>query len=101
LSEPESRAGAALIRALHPRVSVWFHQPVGVVDQSGGSAGVESRFANILGLPLRAMQRYNGSVVSWQNLSYPGTTAFVVELPTRTDATLRAKALRALLDLER
>jgi len=68
LSEPESRAGAALIRALHPRVS----------------AGVESRFANILGLPLRAMQRYNGSVVSWQNLSYPGTTAFVDGPQTRS-----------------
>lgn len=101
LSEPESRAAAALIRALHPTVSVWFHQPVGVVDESGGSVEVESRFANILGLPLRVMQRYNGSVVSWENLYFPGTTAFVVELPTRTGASLRAKALHALYDLER
>lgn len=101
LSEPESRAAAALIRALHPTLSVWFHQPVGVVDESGGSVQVESRFANILGLPLRTMQRYDGSVVSWENLNYPGTTAFVVELPMRVGASLRTKALRALYDLER
>lgn len=100
LSEPESRAMAALIRKLRPTVSVWFHQPMGVVDESGGSVLVESRFANILGLPLRRMQRYNGSVVSWENTTYPGTTAFVVELPGHASTWFRTRALRALQDLE-
>ena len=58
---------AARIGRVHPTVSVWFHQPVGVVDESGGSVLVERRFATILGLPLERMQRYNGSVVSWEN----------------------------------
>ena len=101
LSEPESRAMALLISRLRPTVSVWFHQPIGVVDQSGGSVLVERRFAKILGLPLRQLQRYNGSAASWENTTYPGTTAFVVELPARASASLRTSALRALLDLER
>ncbi len=37
LSEPESGAMAALIQQLRPTVTVWFHQPEGVVDVSGGS----------------------------------------------------------------
>jgi hypothetical protein len=92
---------AALIRTFRPTVSVWFHQPVGVVDESGGSVLVESRFARILGVMLRRMPRYHGSAVSWENTTYPGTTAFVVELPRRVSASLRTKALRALQDLER
>lgn len=100
LSEPESRAMASLIRALRPTVSVWFHQPVGVVDESGGSIAVESRFAKILGLPLQRLQRYPGSVASWENVSYRGTTAFVVELPRQVSASLRNRALKALRDLE-
>jgi len=86
---------------LRPTVSVWFHQPIGVVDQSGGSVLVERRFAKILGLPLRQLQRYNGSAASWENTAYRGTTAFVVELPARASASLRTSALRGLLDLER
>jgi protein MpaA len=72
LSEPESRAMAKLIGRVHPTVSVWLHRPVGVVDESGGSALVEGCFATILGLPLERMQRYNGSVVSWENTTYQG-----------------------------
>ena len=101
LSEPESRSMAALIRTLRPTVSVWFHQPVGIVDESGGSLAVEIRFAKILGVPLRQMPRYPGSVVSWENLSYPATTAFVVELPRHPSVSFRTRVLRALRDLER
>jgi len=72
LSEPESRAMAALIQTMRPTVSVWFHEPVGIVDESGGSVTVESRFADILGLPLRQMQRYNGRVVSWETSAIRG-----------------------------
>jgi len=101
LSEPESRAMAALIQGLRPTVSVWFHQPVGVIDESGGSVPVESRFAKVLGLPLRRLRRYNGSAASWENTSLPGTTAFVVELPRRVSASLRRRVLGGLRDLER
>lgn len=101
LSEPEAKAMAALIRAVRPTVTVWFHQPVGVVDQSGGSESVERRFAQLLGLPLKRMTRYPGSAASWQNATWPGTTAFVVELPRTVPQALTARAANAIRDLTR
>ena len=81
LSEPESRSLATLIRRVRPQITIWFHQHLGIVDDSGGSTAVERRFATLVGLPLRRLQRYRGSVASWQNHVFPGTTSFVVELP--------------------
>jgi murein peptide amidase A len=81
LSEPESRAAAELIRRVRPSLSIWFHQPLGLVDESGGQVAIERRFASLTGLPLRRLTRYPGSAVGWENHSLPGTTAFVVELP--------------------
>jgi protein MpaA len=83
LSERESRIAARLIRRIRPQVSIWFHQPLDVVDRSGGSASVERRFASLVGLRVRRLRREPGSVVGWENHSFPGTTAFVVELPAR------------------
>ena len=82
LSEPESRFAFTLIRRVHPRVTIWFHQPLGVVDASGGSLRVEQRFANRVGLPVRQLPRYRGSAASWQNHQSSSSTAFVVELPS-------------------
>jgi protein MpaA len=81
LSEPESRIASRLIRRLRPQVSIWFHQHLDVVDSSGGSVAVERRFAALVGLRLVRLPREPGSVVGWENHSFPGTTAFVVELP--------------------
>jgi murein peptide amidase A len=81
LSEPESRAAARLIRRVRPRISIWFHQPLAVVDESGGSVGVERRFSRLAHLPLRRLTRYPGSVAGWEDHALPGSTAFVVELP--------------------
>jgi murein peptide amidase A len=82
LSEPESRIAYRLILRLRPRITIWFHQPLRVVDQSGGSVIVERRYARAVGLPLRRLPRYHGSAASWQNTRLRGTTAFVVELPS-------------------
>lgn len=101
LSEPESRAFVGLVRRVRPTVTVWFHQPVGVVDDSGGSAAIEQRFARLLGEPFRRLQRYAGSAVSWQDTTYVGTTAFVVELPGTVSQDLRRRAVLAVHDLER
>lgn len=81
LSEPETRIARSLILRLRPRVTIWFHQPLGVVDESGGSVAVERRFSRLVGLPLRRLTRYPGSAASWQDQRLPNTTAFVVELP--------------------
>jgi protein MpaA len=81
LSEPESRIAHRLILKLRPAVTVWFHQHMDLVDESGGDVAVQRRFARLVGLDLLRLRRYPGSVVSWQNATLRGTTAFVVELP--------------------
>lgn len=81
LSEPESRIAYRLIRRLRPQVSIWFHQHLDVVDESGGTVAVEDRFADLAGLRLVRLTREPGSAVGWQNHSFPRATAFVVELP--------------------
>lgn len=101
LSEPEATAMAALIRRLRPAITVWFHQPVDVVDLSGGSTAIEQRFAQLLSEPTKRLTTYPGSVTRWQNATFPGTTAFVVELPRTVTPSQAANALTALLDLRR
>jgi protein MpaA len=66
---------------LRPRITIWFHQPLGVVDESGGAVRIERRYAQLAHLPLRRLTRFDGSVASWENARLPGSTAFVVELP--------------------
>jgi protein MpaA len=91
LSEPESRIARALIARLRPQVTIWFHQPLGVVDESGGSLAVERRFARLARLPLRRLTRYPGSAASWQNHRIPHSTAFVVELPPETPSRVEVE----------
>ena len=71
LSEPESQIAHRLILRVRPRVAIWFHQPLGVVDESGGDIRVERRFARLAGLPLRRLARYPGSAVGWQDHRLP------------------------------
>jgi protein MpaA len=81
LSEPEARLAHALILRLRPRLTVWLHQPLAVIDRSGGDVALERRFAAISGLSLRRLPRYHGSAATWENHRLLGATAFVVELP--------------------
>jgi protein MpaA len=81
LSEPESRIAHALILRLKPRLTIWFHQPLGVTDRSGGDVRLERRFAAISRLPLRQLPRYPGSITTWQDVALRPSTGFVVELP--------------------
>ncbi len=83
LSEPEDRIARRLIARVHPDVSIWFHQPLGLVVRSAGDLTIQRRFARRVGLPLvRLTGRYPGSVTSWQNHWHPEAAAFVVELPS-------------------
>jgi len=102
LSEPESRSAYRLIQRVRPEVSIWFHQHLDLVDESGGSLAVERLFASLVGLPLLRLARHPGSVVGWENHAYPRTTAFVVELPAGplTPAVARRQA-RAVIAVGR
>jgi len=98
LSEPESRAAYRLILRVRPTISIWLHQHLDLVDESGGSIAVERRYAVSVGLPLRRLVRYPGSVTGWEDHRFPGTTAFVVELHAGTLSTAEtARFARAAL----
>jgi murein peptide amidase A len=80
-SEPESSIVHRLLLRLRPRLVIWYHQALAVVDESGGSLALERRYAGLVGLPLRRLPRYPGSATSWTNHSFADATSFVVELP--------------------
>ena|SRR5436190_8134683 len=100
LSEPESRIAYRLITKLNPQVSVWFHQRLDLVDESGGSIAVERRFARLARLRLARLNREPGSAVGWENPRDPAWTAFVVELPPGSLATAAVtRFAHAVLDV--
>jgi protein MpaA len=100
LSEPESRALHRFLLRVKPRLAIWFHQHLAVVDDSQGSRGLERTFGHLVGLPLRRLTDYPGSITNWENHRFPGSTAFVTELPpgplTRTRALRYARAILAV-----
>ena len=102
LSERESRIAARLIDAIEPDVTIWFHQPLALVDRSGGDVAVQRRYARLVGLPLVQLGRFNGTATSWQNHTYGDSTAFVVELPGGPLAPRDARRFaNAVFDLAR
>jgi protein MpaA len=55
LSEPESRAVAALLGRIRPTVAIWYHQALDAVDSSQGPATIERRYSRDTWLPLRPL----------------------------------------------
>jgi murein peptide amidase A len=81
LSEPETRAAVGLIRRIKPAVTIWYHQHMDLVDMAGGDRGVARRYAQLAHLPATCLPFLPGTAPAWSNHAFPGTTAFVVELP--------------------
>ena len=69
---------------VRPRVTLWYHQALGIVVRSEGDPVLERLYSRRGGLPRRRLPRYHGTAVGWQNHRFPGDTAFVVELPGGT-----------------
>jgi hypothetical protein len=102
LSEPETRAAQRLILREKPDVTIWFHQPFGLVDRPEGSPFAARRFSQLIGLPLvRLPGRYPGSASRWQNHRLAGTEAFVVELPLHVSTQLVRQGTAAIFELAR
>jgi protein MpaA len=100
LSEPESRTAHHLILHEKPDLTVWFHQPFGLIDKPEGNPFAAHRFANLIGLPLvRLPGPYPGSVSRWQNHTFKGSTAFVAELPPEVNPSLTQRAIAAVRTL--
>jgi N-acetylmuramoyl-L-alanine amidase len=81
LSEPESQALAAFVERVRPRVTLWYHQALRMIVKSGGDPALERLYSARSGLRRRRLPRYHGTAVSWQNQTFAGDSAFVVELP--------------------
>jgi murein peptide amidase A len=97
LYAPEDRIAERLILSARPRVTVWFHQPLDLVDESGGNPAVARRFGRLARMRVTRLPRYPGSAAGWQDHRLPGTTAFVVELPGGHLAGSLARRLAAAL----
>ena len=80
-SEAETQVMQRFIERERPRVTVWYHQALDMVVKSTGDAKLERLYSERSGLARKALPRYHGTAVSWQNNTFPGDTAFVVELP--------------------
>ncbi len=97
LSEPESRAAHRLVLREKPDLTIWFHQPFGLVDKPEANPFAARRFAHLVGLPLvRLRGPYPGSVSRWQNHRFPSSTAFVVELPRYVSNALARRGTAAV-----
>jgi N-acetylmuramoyl-L-alanine amidase len=79
-SEPETQAIQRFVRRERPRVTLWYHQALRMVVKSTGDPALERLFSRRSGLPRRRLPAYHGTAVSWQNTTFTGDTAFVVEL---------------------
>lgn len=100
LSEPESRAAHHLILSEKPDVTIWFHQPFGLIDRPEGNPFAAQRFSELIGLPLvRLPGPYPGSASRWQNHHFKNSTAFVAELPQRVSTPLARKGTSAVRTL--
>lgn len=102
LSEPETRAAVKLIRRLRPAVTIWYHQHEDLVDMAGGDRGIARRYAHLAALRATCLPFLPGTATAWSNHNFPGTTAFVVELPAGpVRAGALARHLRAVRAVER
>jgi murein peptide amidase A len=101
-SEPETRVAMRLIRRVKPAVTIWYHQAEDVVDMSGGDRGVARRYARVAHMRATCLAFLPGTATSWSNHTFPGTTAFVVELPSgAVTATALGNHVRAVHAMER
>lgn len=100
-SEPETKAIMSLIRRARPRVTIWFHQHMDLVERTRGSdPTIIARYARTARMRIRTLDRLPGTAPRWQEHVLPASTAFVVELPA---GALPARAVRrhvaAVLDV--
>jgi murein peptide amidase A len=84
-SEPETRAIRALILRVRPAVTVWYHQPFGLVDrpETGGDA-ISRAYARVSGLRFSPLTPRPGSMSRWENVRVRPGSSIVVELPGGT-----------------
>jgi protein MpaA len=91
LSEPESRALAAVIREHRPERVVTLHEPIAVVDYDGPGRDLAHAMGRACRLPVRKLGARPGSLGSWVGITLE-TPIVTLELP-RTARTTAPEAL--------
>jgi murein peptide amidase A len=100
-SEPETRALRDFILRERPTLTIYYHQPFGLVDlPEGGHPQAAREYSELTGLPLHRLSRRPGSLSRWQNVRIDPGSAFVVELaPGHLPPALRLRHVAAVLAL--
>ena len=83
-TERETRIAMTLIRRVRPSETIWFHQYYGpreFVRAWGPSVAAGRAYAARARIAFRRLAWPPGSATRWQNRTFPGTSAFVVEFP--------------------
>jgi protein MpaA len=100
-SEPETSAIRALILKTRPAVTIWYHQPFGVVDRpETGDDAIARAYSQMSRLRFRPLAPRPGSMSRWENVRVRPGSSIVVELPggplTAPDARRHADAVLAV-----
>jgi protein MpaA len=100
MSEPENRAMRAFIVRVRPKLTIWYHQPLGLVYGSDPHAAALKRYARLTGLPYRRFVAPRGAATRWERVRFPRGTHFVVEFPAgRISAATARRHAAAVLAL--
>jgi murein peptide amidase A len=84
-SEPETRLAARIVESLSPELTIWFHQHRGerpLVRAWGRSVPAGRLLAELARIPFRRLSWPTGTAPNWQNHRFPGSSSYVVELPS-------------------
>jgi hypothetical protein len=81
-SEPETLAVMGFVRRIQPDLSIWYHQPWDAVLACHGRPRIAVHYAKLvrMGMSCRG-EGLRGTAISWEKHTFPGSTAFVVEMP--------------------
>jgi murein peptide amidase A len=81
-SEPETRAVMAFARRIQPDLSIWYHQPWGAVLACRGRPPIAAEYAKLVGMDTSCRGKgLHGTAIRWEMHTFPGSAAFVVEMP--------------------
>jgi murein peptide amidase A len=88
--QPETQALEALIAAVQPAVTIFWHQDANRVSPGGARREIPDQFAKIVGLSTKGTPctaGCTGTATQYINHAVPGGTAFIVELPGNDQVT--------------
>jgi murein peptide amidase A len=81
-SEPETRAVMGFADQIRPDLSIWYHQPWGAVLACRRRPPIAAEYAKLVGMRMSCRGKgLHGTAISWEMHAFPGSSAFVVEMP--------------------